>query len=62
MTPELTNPPFMRQPGQPPLHLRDLTPAEVEQWRRMLANYTRLHKPSDSLESAGRLSETKDPA
>jgi hypothetical protein len=34
---DLTNPPFTRKPGAPPLHLRDLSPEELEQWRRMRA-------------------------
>lgn len=36
----MTNPPFTREKDQPPLHLRDLTPAEIE-WaereKRLLA-------------------------
>jgi hypothetical protein len=33
----LTDPPFMPQKGQPAFHLRDTTPAELEQFQRMLA-------------------------
>jgi hypothetical protein len=33
----LTDPPFMPRKGEPAFHLRDTTPAESEQFRRMLA-------------------------
>jgi hypothetical protein len=32
---DLTNPPFTRKPNAPPLYLRDLSPEEMDQWRRM---------------------------
>lgn len=31
----LTNPPFIRQKGEPPLHLRAMSPEEIAQLERM---------------------------
>lgn len=33
---EQPNIPFMPEKGKPPLHLRDWTPEEMEQFRRMI--------------------------
>jgi hypothetical protein len=46
----LTNPPFTRDPKNPPLHLRDLEPEELEQWQRMRASYEALAKPPEPLQ------------
>jgi hypothetical protein len=40
----LTNPPFTRDPKNPPLYLRDLEPEEQAQWERMRASYEALAK------------------
>ena len=42
---DLTNPPFTRQQGQPPMYLRDLSPEELAQWQRMRDAYEKLSKP-----------------
>ena len=40
----VTNPPFTRQPVQPPFHLRPLEPEEIEQLRRMQTAQEIAHK------------------
>lgn len=40
----ITNPPFMPQKGQPAYHLRDSTPEELEQHRRMVAKMEQLRQ------------------
>lgn len=41
----MTNPPFMREKGKPPYHLRESTPAELEQHRRMVDKQEALRIP-----------------
>lgn len=40
----LTNPAFMPERGKPAYHLRELTPEEVEQHRRLVAKMEQLRK------------------
>ena len=44
----ITNPPFMPQKGQPAYHLRDSTPEELEQHRRMVNKMEQLRNCSAS--------------
>jgi hypothetical protein len=39
----VTNPPFTRDPKTPPFHLRETTPEEMDQWRRLVAKQESLH-------------------
>ena len=39
-----TNPPFMREKGAVPFHLRPYTPTELEQHRRMVNAQEKLRK------------------
>ena len=39
--------PFLRDPKRPPMWLRELTPAEIERWRRMVATQERLKREAE---------------
>lgn len=42
---ETVNIPFMRRPGQPPLHLRTWTPEEFDTYERMYQAHRAVHAP-----------------
>lgn len=48
----LTNPPFTRQPGSPPLHFRDWTPEGLAQAQRMRDAYAKLFEPTAAPQEA----------